>query len=298
MTDLSLWIQGRHGAPTFTETGVNAMSLTGDGRDIWDSADAFAYAYKTLNGNGSIVARVVANGQGSNAWAKGGVMIRDNLSTGSAHAMEVITGGEGGGANFQWRPAADSGSSNGPNASPAVAPPYWVKIERLGNSFSGYLSSDGVTWTQQGETQTIPLANPVSIGLCVTSHAAGELRTFDFDNIKTTGNVSGPWRLADIGGASNTPDDLYVIVQDSANRTAPARHADPLAVNVTEWTQWRIPLSTFTDGGVNLTAVKKMYVGVGDPSDPQPSGAGLLYIDDVRLLKVASVEDPNDQATE
>ena len=37
---------------------------------------------------------------------------------------------------------------------------------------------------------------PVYIGLCVTSHQAGEQRTFQFDSIKTTGSVTGSWQGA------------------------------------------------------------------------------------------------------
>ena len=71
-----------------TETG-GKMTLTGDGADIWNNSDEFTFAYKTLNGDGTIVARVVSIGTGSNTWAKGGVMIRDSLDGGSMHAMMV-----------------------------------------------------------------------------------------------------------------------------------------------------------------------------------------------------------------
>ena len=73
---------------------------------------------------------------------------------------------------------------------PAAAAPYWTKIERIGNQFSAFLSADGQTWTQTGTTQTIAMTDPVLIGLCVTSHVAGTLRTYTFDNVSYTGNVT------------------------------------------------------------------------------------------------------------
>jgi hypothetical protein len=35
--------------------------------------------------------------------------------------------------------------------------------------------------------------------------------------------------------------------------------------------------------GVDLTAVLKMVIGVGDRNDPQPGGTGLIYIDDIQV---------------
>ncbi|MEA3227112.1 MAG: hypothetical protein U9Q07_14275, partial [Planctomycetota bacterium] len=158
-------------------------TVSGNGNDIWGTADAFHYAYVPLTGDGQMVARVVDNGTGSNAWAKGGVMIRETLEAGSMHAMTVVTGGNGGGAGFQWRPSTGASSLSNHDPSPTVSPPYWVKIVREGNDFSGYLSTDGIEWIQQGTTATIDMASDAYVGVCVTSHASGEVRTFTFDNV-------------------------------------------------------------------------------------------------------------------
>ncbi len=168
----------------------DTITITGDGHDIWDAADDFHYLYKELVGDGSMTARVVSNGTGSNNWAKGGVMIRDNNTRGSADAYMVITGGSGNGAGFQWRDTQGAGAAwGGSGPSPAVAPPYWVRLEREGNTFRGYLSPDGIAWEQLDSDHTVVMTDPVLIGLCVTSHATGELRTFVFDNVSWTGDV-------------------------------------------------------------------------------------------------------------
>ena len=84
---------GTFGGSTFESSGT--WTIAGDGADIWGNADAFHYAYVPLSGDGEIIARVVSNGSGPNAWAKGGVMIRETLNPDSKHAMMVVTGGEG-----------------------------------------------------------------------------------------------------------------------------------------------------------------------------------------------------------
>ncbi len=48
---------------------------------------------------------------------------------------------------------------------------------------------------------------------------------------------------------------------------------------LTDWTEWRIPLSDLT--GVSLTTVQKITLGVGDKNSPKPGGTGVLYIDDI-----------------
>ena len=111
------------------------------------------------------------------------------------HGMSIVSansdGTAGNGACYQWRPTA-GGTSSSVNygGTPAAAAPYWTKIERIGNQFSAYLSADGKTWTQTGTAQTIAMQDPVLIGLCVTSHVAGTLRTYTFDNVSYTGNVT------------------------------------------------------------------------------------------------------------
>jgi hypothetical protein len=284
---LSLWVRGY---PAVTSVAVTEtagkMTLTGDGTDIWGNSDEFTFAYKTLTGDGSLVARVVDKGTGTNTWAKAGVMIRDSLDGGSTHVSMDLSantdGTAGNGYSFQWRPVANGASSSADGTAPAITVPYWVKIQRVGDNFTGYLSADGKTWRQWGTTQTIVMTAPVYIGLCVTSHASGEQRTSQFDSIATTGNVTGSWQGALIASPRyNGAASLYVIVEDSAGKNATATNAT--AVNAIAWTQWKIPLSSFT--GVNLGKVKKLYIGVGDRKNPVADGSGRIYIDDIQVTK-------------
>ena len=283
VNNLSLWFRGYAASVASVVETAGKFTVSGEGADIWGTSDQFTFVYKTLNGDGSLVARVTSNGTGSNRWAKGGVMIRDGLDAGSVHASMDMTGGDGNGRSFQYRLAADLDSASSDGAAPAVAPPYWVKIERKGDTFTASVSANGTTWTQEGTSQFISMTAPAYIGLCVTSHAAGQYRTFEFDNVKTTGSVSGDWQTKEIGLTRNSTEKLYFVVEDSAGKSKVITHPDPGAVNVTAWTEWKIPLSDIT--GVSLSKVKKVYIGVGDRKQPVAGGAGKLFIDDIRVLK-------------
>jgi hypothetical protein len=62
-----------------------------------------------------------------------------------------------------------------------------------------------------------------------------------------------------------------------------AVHPDANAVLATEWQKWHIPLADVPAAGVDVAAVKKMCIGVGDRDNPKPGGTGRIYIDDIRL---------------
>ncbi len=92
------------------------------------------------------------------------------------------------------------------------------------------------------------------------------------------------WGTALLADAAAPPADrLYVAIQDSSNKTAVVVHPDAQVLKATNWVEWKIPLSSFT--GVNLTKIKKMSIGVGDKANPTAGRKGVLYIDDISLVK-------------
>jgi hypothetical protein len=129
------------------------------------------------------------------------------------------------------------------------------------------------------------MTGSICIGLCVTSHNAAATTTAQFTGAATTGNVTGQWQAADVGidHPGNSPQGLYVTLEDSTGQAATIANPDPAAALATEWTEWKIPLRDFA--GVNLTKVKRVYIGVGDKTNPQPDGRGRIFIDDIRLTR-------------
>ena len=275
-TDVSLWLRGN--PVGFLDKGGNAFTISGAGNDIWGYADAFRFAYKTLAGDGSITAKVESL-VNTDPWAKAGVMIRETLEPGSVHATMIVTPGNS--CSLQWRKTAEGVSDATLWSGTAVTAPYWVRLTRAGDLFTGETSPDGTTWTVLG-TVTIPMGSTVCIGLPVTSHSDGQATTAQLSNVATTGAVAGTWRVAAIGAypqPGNAPDAVYLVVQDNAGKSKTVVHSDPAATNLIDWQQWRIPLSTFA--GLDMTAVKKISIGVGQPEQARTGGTGVIYIDDV-----------------
>ncbi len=158
-------------------------------------------------------------------------------------------------------------------------------VSEAGNAFKAERSADGKTWTQIGADQNVSMVAGVYVGLCVTSHSTGAYSTAEFSNVATTGTVTGPWKDQSIGVAqwSNGPAPLYVTVEDKAGKSKTVAGADAAATTAPTWTEWRIPLSDLA--GVNLAAVKKLTVGVGDKANPKAGATGMLYIDDILFGK-------------
>jgi hypothetical protein len=169
---------GNPGLAGSTSYANGTYTLRGSGWDIEGGWDAFHFAYQSLDGNRTIVARVDSM-TNTNSWAKAGVMIRETLNPDSKHAMVVVTPNNG--VAFQRRTSA--GGTTAHRAGAAVKAPYWVKLKRSGNYFTAYQSTDGVTWAQIGSRVTISMGSTVFVGLAVTSHDDTKLSTATFKNV-------------------------------------------------------------------------------------------------------------------
>jgi len=130
-------------------------------------------------------------------------------------------------------------------------------------------------------------------------HAGKQSMPMDYNNVKTpfysevelefatvqnwTANGLANLKLAFRGRSGNGAGSFYVAIQDSSGKSAVVTHPNAAAVTTTTWTEWNIPLSSFT--GANLAKVKGLYLGVGDRKNPTAGGAGRMYIDDIRVTK-------------
>jgi regulation of enolase protein 1 (concanavalin A-like superfamily) len=293
----TLLVYFRGQAPAFLEAD-GTITLTAAGWDIWHDSgltrfDEFRFVYKRLNGDGTIIARVdsVTN---TNAWAKAGVMIREDLDWASRHASVFMTPGQG--VAFQRRLANnDVGVST---AQAGITAPHWVKLVRSGNTLTAQHSDDGVTWgdvvhATNPTSDTVVMGGTIYIGLALTSHAENVACTAVFSGVEITGGVSGSWQMAEIGvpHPGNAPAPLYLTVKDTGGRTATVTHPDPQATLVPDWQPWAIDLNTL-GGGVKVNAVKELQIGVGDRASQLPDGTGRVYFDDIRITKGVPVE-PN-----
>ncbi|MFQ6034261.1 MAG: hypothetical protein ACE5NM_00230 [Sedimentisphaerales bacterium] len=153
-----------------------------------------------------------------------------------------------------------------------------------GNSTGSTVGYTAAPFTERtlvhGGTQSMPF-NYNNITLPFYSETQ---RTFDVpqDWIRKAVKTLALWFHGDLG---NSAEQLYIGVQDSAGVTFVVSHANPSATMFNTWQQWNIDLKQFSNAGIDLTNVKKMYIGVGNRAGQQPGGSGMLYFDDIRLYR-------------
>ena len=163
----------------------STYSLSGSGTDIWGTADSFQYAYRAVMGDCTLIARVTSL-QNTDPWAKAGVMIRETLQFDSANVLTAVTSQSG--TLFSYRPTTSASSSS---ASSSGSAPYWIKLVRSGNTFTGYRSSNGGNWTQLSST-TVAMGPKVFVGLAVTAHNNLLTSTATFDNVSLAPQLPPP----------------------------------------------------------------------------------------------------------
>lgn len=171
---------GAVGKAGIASASAGTFTVSGAGADIWGTADAFRFAYRQLAADGTIVVRV-ASLQSVNAWTKAGVMIRQGLTAGSAHAAIYVSPSRG--ISFQRRPS--SGALTVATTVTGAAPAY-VKLARVGNVVTASTSNDGTAWKTVGR-QTVSLSGAVWVGLAVSSHDVTQRAAATFDHVTGTG---------------------------------------------------------------------------------------------------------------
>ena len=200
-TDQDVGTVGLAGSASYA-TGVFTVKGAGDGMMSY-TTDAMNFAYQSLSGNGTIVARVVST---SNTYAQAGVMIRETLNS-NARSMFV---GDYAGSIYTFVRTTTGGSPSSTYIGAATLP-YWVMLVRNASSFTGYQSLDGVNWTQVGSTQTISMAQNVYVGLAVSSGTTGALYTGTFDNVSINSTASPAPVISSVSATTGSIGSQVVI---------------------------------------------------------------------------------------
>jgi hypothetical protein len=156
----------------------NVFTVRGSGAGIAGAADEFEFTYRTLTGDGQLVARL-ASLEATNANSKFGVMMRSSLATNAPFIMACEMPG---GATSIRRTSAGAGISSLARRSNVLAP-CWLRVTRTGNTFTTAYSLNGQTWTPL-EQVNLTMGSTIYVGLAVTSQDDTIRASATFDNVK------------------------------------------------------------------------------------------------------------------
>ena len=167
-------------------TVAGGFNLTGAGTDIGGTADQFQFTYQPVSGDFDMKVRV-ASLTLTDPWAKAGLMARENATAGSRYAGTFATPSVSG-AFFQYR-AVTSGATTNTGAFPATYPNMWLRLKRVGSTFTSYASVSGDSWQLLGTLTMSPGASSqMLVGMAVTSRATNQLASAQFRSFE---NVIG-----------------------------------------------------------------------------------------------------------
>lgn len=144
----------------------NVITVRGSGRDIGEPGqkiDNFQYAFTKVGKDPVIQARLLGM-EGNTRQPMAGVMLRENLEAGS-RSVALLQSKQG--LRLFSRPE----SNDKTNLSPVITcgGPVQLKLERHGNTFTGYASPDGNQWIQVGKPVTVEMGDSITAGLAVTA---------------------------------------------------------------------------------------------------------------------------------
>jgi len=145
----------------------------------------------------------------------------------------------------------------------AVAPPYWVRLERRGSLLTGSQSPDGVTWTTIG---TMTLSQPtVYVGLAVASSDDTQATTGVIDNVAVTvpaaNQVPAVSLTAPANGATFTAPATMTVsatASDSDGTIATVEfYAGPTLIGTDNTSPYSVTWSNVPAGSYQVTAVAR-----------------------------------------
>lgn len=176
------------GSANYASVSGGTFVVNGYGSTIDGTDDNTTFIYRTVTGNQVITGRISAT---SGTLSKTGLMIRASLNSNSQTV--AMTLGETG-----WRFArmgyrtTTGGTASSTQGNAYTWQPAWFRIQRSGNTFTAYESSDGVTWfTVNSVTISMPSTYYIGLVACPGSTTAVNTTTFDNVNVTSGAGISG-----------------------------------------------------------------------------------------------------------
>lgn len=163
------------------------FTVKGSGRDIGEGGqrlDNFQYAYREIEGDCEIKTRI-ATMEIKSREPKAGIMLRESLADNARHIAMLLGGTPGGIRQFSRK---ETGGVTSVSKANKFKAPYWVKLVRTGNTFSGFMSEDGQNWTPAGTEVKLDVPAKMLVGLAVSAgnRDGSKHHTSDFDQVTIT----------------------------------------------------------------------------------------------------------------
>jgi autotransporter-associated beta strand protein len=169
------------GTATYGSGGDGTFAIQGTGEGVGGTSDGgYNFTYLNVTGNFTITTQILDTNWNSGG-GEVGLMMRETLNPNASAVLIQI--GDGGGAQTGYRTSTGANLDHY-NGNIYAVTPTWFRMQRSGNSFTIYESSDGATWFLSGSsTQT--MASSYYVGL-FTFNNSTTLNSFVIDHVTST----------------------------------------------------------------------------------------------------------------
>ena len=171
-------------ASTITAAG-DGYNITATGTGFNGNADQGNFAYQVWDGDFDVCVRVAALGT-PDVFANAGLMAREDLTASGRFAAALATPAMNG-CFFAWRDPAASRTSQTGNF-PANYPDTWLRLSRVGDTFTAYAGYDGQTWTELG-SDSITMPAEIFLGFSTGSENTAAATTAEFRDFTDVTNA-------------------------------------------------------------------------------------------------------------
>ena len=130
------------------------FTIESSGADIWQNLNRYGVLYQrgAMHDGVSVTVRVTSiDSQGQRPWARAGLLAGGDVVSSRPTGFANIAITPGRGCVFSWAPDAAQGLTRY-LAAPSFVAPVWIRLARVGDTYVGSCSKDGVVWTIVGSS--------------------------------------------------------------------------------------------------------------------------------------------------
>jgi hypothetical protein len=183
--------------------------------------------------------------------------------------------------------SADSMNVNGGGNGTSNTTQIMLRLQRVGQYVSAYVSFDGKVWTVTGVTYRIGFVDPMLLGLAITSHQDGTMASAKFDQVSVTPGGSLVYAIHTVGTdkavaifwAPLAGADSFNVYRAPAGTTDPTQFAkvNSMAITGTAFVDSSPGLVNGTPYAYMITPVVKGVEGGGVIFSGTPSPVSGTY---------------------
>jgi hypothetical protein len=206
LTSVDIGSPSPAGSTNTITDGVD-YDITAGGANIWGSSDQFRYAYEQVTGDFDVKVQITGL-TAADPKAKAGIMARSSLDANAANAYMRLNPIASNGPRFAYR--TTDGGSTGTFGSGTGTAPMWVRLQRVGNTFTGYVSSDDVNWTLVGSS-SITMGQTIYLGLATAADTAGQTAVANYRSFGDTVSqpiVTIPNAASNLAASASSPTQV------------------------------------------------------------------------------------------